>query len=89
MKKINSTHNFRVGDVVKSKTGGKVYVVSGTKGWIHTSWKTENGKIDSWISLAQEIGATSLLTHASEYKLVMRREQVDKRWWLIFPKGEK
>jgi hypothetical protein len=87
------THNFRVGDVVESrKTGGR-YVVSGTKGWLHGSFIHAEGKLkgkrDSWISLVKEIGATSLLTHASEYRLVLPREKVGKRWWAIFPKGEK
>jgi hypothetical protein len=86
----NSTIIFRVGDVVKRKDGKEgLYVVSGTKGWIHKPFTHEDGRKDKWISLAKEIGATSLLTHASEYKLVKCRENVGKKWWLIFPKGEK
>ena len=88
MNKIKSIHGFRVGDVVKNKKSGKLYVVSGTQEWIHSSWK-ENGKVDSWISLTKEIGTTSLLTYASEYKLITPREKVGKEWWLIFPGGEK
>lgn len=87
MTKIKPVHGFRVGDVVKHKDG-EMYVVSGTKGWVHTSWRT-NGKIDSWISLSQEIGATSYLTHASECKLVTPREKVGAKWWAVFSKGEK
>ena len=91
MKKL--THTFRVGDVVASKKAGGIYVVSGTKGWIHKPFTHSEGEMkgkrDVWISLAKEIGAISLLTHASEYKLVVRRERVGKRWWAIFPKGEK
>lgn len=81
---------FRVGDVVVRKDGtqGK-YVVCGTRGWLHTQFIAEDGKKDMWISLAKEIGSTSLLTHASEYKLHTPREKVGKEWWAIFPKGEK
>lgn len=90
MGKLKSVHGFRVGDVLKRRDGkeGK-YVVSGTKGWVHSSWRREDGSVDSWISLSKEIGATSLLTHASEYKLVTRREDVGANWWEIFAKGEK
>ena len=88
--KLKKNHGFRVGDVVKRKDGKEgLFVVSNTKGWAHTAFRHEDGRIDAWISLAKEIGAVSLLTHASEYKLVKRREQVGKRWWAIFPKGEK
>jgi hypothetical protein len=78
-------HGFRVGDVVeeiKPFTGRKrkLYVVSGTKGWIHSHGA---------ISLCREIGAVSLLTNASEYRLVKRRESVGRNWWLIFKDGEK
>lgn len=90
MMKTNKKISFRVGDIVQRKDGTEgLYVVSGTKGWLHKSFKHEDGRIDSWISLAKEIGATSLLSHASEYKLVKRREDVGKKWWSIFPKGEK
>jgi len=84
-----SPHNFRVGDVVAHKKQKGRYVVSGTKGWVHKPFKHDDGRKDAWISLAKEIGSTSLLTHASEYRLVMPREKVGKRWWAVFPKGEK
>lgn len=89
MNKLKSIHGFRVGDLVADKKTGGFYVVCGTKGWIHSSWKNKGGRVDSWVSLAKEIGAVSLLSHASEYRLVKRRELVGKRWWSIFPKGEK
>lgn len=90
MAKLKSVHGFRVGDVLKRKDGKQgQYVVSGTKGWIHSSWRKDDGTVDSWISLSKEIGATSLLTHASEYKLVTKRENVGTNWWGIFPDGEK
>ncbi|KKK51940.1 hypothetical protein LCGC14_3109930 [marine sediment metagenome] len=90
VKKLNKPHNFRVGDVVKSKDNKYgLFVVSGTKGWVHATFHHEDGRIDAWISLAKEIGAVSLLTHASEYILVTRRENVGKEWWKIFSKGEK
>ena len=86
-------HNFRVGDVVESKKTRERYVVSRTKSWLHKSFTHSEGlmkgKRDAWISLAKEIGEVSLLTYASEYKLVMRREEVGKQRWRIFPKGEK
>ncbi len=90
MKKTDKKIIFRVGDIVKRKDGKeRIYVVSGTKGWIHESFTDKDGRKDKWISLAKEIGATSLLTHASEYKLIKHREDVGKEWWKIFPKGEK
>ncbi len=89
-KSLKPNHGFRVGDVIKRKDRKDgLFVVSGTKGWIHSTFKHKDGRIDSWISVAKEIGATSLITHASEYKLVTSREKVGKKWWLIFPKGEK
>lgn len=89
-KKLSPIHGFRVGDVVKRKDGKDgLFVVSGTKGWIHSTWRNDDGTIDSWVSLAKEIGSTSLLTPASEYKPVTPREKVGKKWWAIFPKGEK
>lgn len=90
MPKLKSNHGFRIGDVVVRKDGkdGK-YVVSGTKGWVHDSFRAEDGSVDSWVSLSKEMGATSLLTHASEYKLLKRREKVGAKWWAIFPNGEK
>lgn len=69
---------FKVGDIIRQ--GKKIYIVSGTKGWIHK---------DGWISLVREIGETSLLTEAKDYKLVKRREKIGKQWWRIFPNGEK
>lgn len=90
MAKLQSIHGFLVGDVVKPKDGkGGLYVVCGTKGWVHSTWRKDDGTVDSWISLAKEIGAVPLLTHASEYKLVLEREKVSNEWWKIFPKGEK
>lgn len=90
MAKLKPVHGFRVGDIVKRKDGKDgLYVVSGTQGWVHGSWRNEDGTIDSWISLSKEIGAMSLLTHASEYKLVKPREKVGAKWWTIFPEGEK
>ena len=93
MNKLKSTHGFRVGDVVKEKRDGEIYVVSSTKSWIHKPFTHKEGKMkgkrDAWISVVKEIGVISTLGHASEYKLVMRREQFGKRWWSIFPKGEK
>ena len=89
MSKIKPVHKFRVGDVVKHEGERKLYVMSGTKGWIHSSWKNDDGSIDTHISLAQEIGHISFLTNASRCKLVKRREDVGKKWWTIFPNGEK
>lgn len=88
MAKLKSIHGFRVGDIVKHEGERKLYVVCGTQGWLHSSWR-EKGKVDSHISLAQEIGDTAFLTNASRCKLVKRREDVGKKWWTIFPDGEK
>lgn len=89
MSKLKPTHTFRVGDVVKHEKERKPYVVSGTKGWIHAAWRNDDGTVDSHISLAREIGATSFLTNASRCKLITPREKVGKKWWEIFPDGEK
>ena len=80
MDKEIKKHNFRGGDVVKNKKRGGLYVVARTKSWVHKG---------NWISLVKEMGVISLLDKADEYKLVKRREDVGKKWWLIFPKGEK
>lgn len=69
---------FRAGDVVKHER--KIYVVSSVKGWIHKG---------GGISLRQTMEGLELLTRASECTLVKRREEVGKKWWLVFPKGEK
>ncbi|HCR36384.1 TPA: hypothetical protein DIU22_05105 [Candidatus Woesebacteria bacterium] len=82
--------HFRVGDVVKRKDNKQgLYVVAGTKGWVHKPFTLEDGSKSKWISLTKEIGVVSLLTHEDEYKLVTPREKVGKKWWIIFPKGEK
>lgn len=80
-------HVFRIGDVVMYKK--KPYVVSGTRGWIHKAFKREDGKMDKWISITQEVGATSLLTWASECKLLKKREDSPKEWWTLFIKSYK
>lgn len=83
-------HTFRVGDVVRKKEGEReVYVVSGTKGWIHDDFTREDGSRDAWISLAQAMGEVSLLTCASEYELIRKREDVRDDWWTWFTNGEK
>jgi hypothetical protein len=69
---------FRVGDIVRHQK--KVYVVSGTKGWVHRS---------GWISLAREIGTVSLLVRIEEVYLIKKREEIKKNFWEIFPEGEK
>ena len=76
--KTNKKITYRVGDIVKE--ANKVYIVSGTKGWVH-----RNG----WISLSREIGSMSLLTNVDRISLVKRREKITKDWWKIFPEGEK
>jgi len=76
--KNTTKHIFKVGDIVKE--GNKVYVVSGTKGWVHKG---------GWISLTREIGTMSLLTRIEDIQLIKSREKITKNWWLIFPKGEK
>lgn len=82
--------HFRVGDIVKRKDGKEGrYVVSGTKGWVHHSFIREDGTVSKWISLSKQMGAYSLLSHEDLYKLVTPREKVGKKWWTIFPKGEK
>jgi len=79
---------FRVGDIVKNKKNRR-YVVSGVRSWVHGKAVTNEGVECRWISLCREMGETTLLTHDIEYTLVTPREKVGKKWWTIFPDGEK
>ena len=69
---------FKVGDIVKYNK--KIYVVSGTTGWIHKG---------GWISLVRELGVISNLARVEEVLLVTHRENIKKNFWEIFPDGEK